>query len=106
MCFKELKFRTKLLVSLLCLFQILDGLFTFLGVQRFGLEAEGNPIVKYFIVLIGLFPALFLLKSLSAVLILFLGSHASSNAKVEGMLYAIFLFYLYVLAAWVYVLSI
>ena len=38
---------------LLIIFQILDGLFTILGISFFGVEIEGNPLVRQIIEVIG-----------------------------------------------------
>lgn len=48
--------------ALLCLLQILDGVFTGIGMARFGTEAEGNALLRSLMELIGYVPALIIAK--------------------------------------------
>jgi hypothetical protein len=45
--------------------QICDGVLTGIGVTHFGLEAEGNVLLRQCMEMIGAIPALLILKSLS-----------------------------------------
>ena len=51
---------------------IADGVLTYMGVQQFGLEMEGNPLVRWAVAYAGLFWGLAFGKIYSAVLIVVL----------------------------------
>ncbi len=55
--------------SVLVVLQILDGILTGLGMQHFGVSAEGNAILRSLMHLIGCVPALIVAKSLSVAVI-------------------------------------
>lgn len=48
----------RVVLAIFVLLQAADGLLTYAAVQRFGLHAEGNPILVTWIVLTGSAPAL------------------------------------------------
>lgn len=58
------------LAWLLMLFQVLDGFFTFLGISFFGLEAEGNPLVRSIMAAIGPGAGIALVKCLAISIII------------------------------------
>jgi hypothetical protein len=51
-----------LLALVLVSFQILDGALTYSGMNTFGLRAEGNPLLRNFMELVGVLPAIALTK--------------------------------------------
>jgi hypothetical protein len=57
----------------LAFLQILDGLLTAIGVSHFGLGAEANLFIRYMMVQIGPFAALFILKAIAIVIVALLG---------------------------------
>lgn len=97
--------RVKIKYSLLLFLQLLDGLFTYIGIGRYGIEAEGNPIIKYLIFHFGSVSALFTVKLIACLAIMFLyylyedGSKAFSLVK-NGIL----ALYLYAVLCWADVL--
>ena len=48
--------------------QVADGILTYLGMLRFGVEFEANPIIGYLMELLGVTPALILCKGAAIVL--------------------------------------
>ena len=50
------------LALILVVFQILDGALTYSGMSTFGLRAEGNPLLRNFMELVGVLPAIALTK--------------------------------------------
>ena len=53
-----------LLLSLYILAHLLDAVLTYVGVNRLGLGAEGNPIVKWLMQNLGVLPSLVVAKAL------------------------------------------
>jgi hypothetical protein len=52
--------------AVLCAFavaQICDGAFTYIGITSFGIDAEANPLVAYYVSALGPAPAIFFVKS-------------------------------------------
>lgn len=94
-------FKNSLFLACIIL-QILDGVFTGYAATHssLGLSVEGNPLVKQLMLLLGVFPALFLLKSLAIVFLVFLKKLKTSI--VVPLI--IFGFYSPVVATWAYIL--
>lgn len=67
---KELKIWAALLIIL----QVLDGLFTFWGIENFGTKVEGNPLVKSLIESWGPEQVLITIKLFAVGIIIFLMS--------------------------------
>jgi len=59
------KFQTNLLIA--C--QILDGLLTFIGISRYGLDIEGNPIIVSLIQNFTVIGGLVLAKTLGIIIV-------------------------------------
>ena len=57
--------RPRLWLVLFLLLQFADGVLTYAAVDRFGLQAEGNPILVAWILLAGALPAVFGAKLLA-----------------------------------------
>lgn len=103
---KKLKF--KLLILFIC--QPLDGILTYLGIQRAnGLHVEGNPILVWLMENSsseGLM--LFLTKLLACIFILFLYLTLKNLETTKLFSFAInicLLAYIYVVVSWIYVLT-
>ncbi len=64
--------------SLLVLLQLLDGILTATGVGTYGLQAEGNPMLRALMELVGAIPALLITKSACIGLIVLLCEQARS----------------------------
>jgi uncharacterized membrane protein len=64
--------------SLLVLLQILDGILTAAGVGTYGLHAEGNPLLRALMELVGAIPALLITKAACIGLIVLLCEQARS----------------------------
>jgi hypothetical protein len=64
--------------ALLIFLQILDGVLTATGVGAYGLQAEGNPMLRGLMGLLGAIPALVLTKSACIALIVMLCKQAHS----------------------------
>lgn len=60
------------LIALLVLCQLLDGILTFIGVNRFGIGQEGNPLLKSLMASFGAGQTLFVVKTLAIVLLFFI----------------------------------
>jgi hypothetical protein len=57
-------------------FQILDGALTYSGMSTFGVRAEGNPLLRNFMELVGVLPAIALTKLICIGVVLGLCSQA------------------------------
>lgn len=93
--------------SLLCVLQALDGYLTSLGVNRFGIEVEANPLIRYLMFSIGEIQALALIKSLAFVailLLMFLAHRLNWVSKAMGVVAALYL--LVAIIPWTYILFI
>lgn len=69
---------TRLILPVFLIAQACDGLFTYVGVQAYGLVAEGNMLLATWMVLIGAGPAIVGAKVMAAscgVLLYCLGIH-------------------------------
>lgn len=93
-------------LSLICL-QLADGLLTFLGIGRYGLSIEGNPILREFMVRFGTIPTLIVLKFAATLVIVWLVYSSREIPwvkKILGILCCV-----YIIAAimpWTYILFI
>lgn len=99
-----------ILASILSVFQILDGTFTHMGVSRYGVEAEGNPIIKYLIEKFGATNSLFVVKFLCVVMIIFLcKKYVNSIEQVwlfRSLSILVFLYATLAIIPWSYILLI
>lgn len=55
-----------------CIAQILDGVLTYWGMTRFGVEAEGNFLIRFLMDYMGVAQALITIKLLSIYIVVFL----------------------------------
>lgn len=96
-----------LLGSLLVLLQLIDGVLTAIGIFRFGVSIEGNPVLRHFMIEYGHIPTLAVLK-LFAVLVVCLLINASRRLRwVPGALGLVSLIYIITaVIPWTYILFI
>ena len=84
------------IIVLLLILQIFDGFLTAYGVSQLGLHAEGNPLIKSLMHLIGLTPAIMLAKSFCCIVIVVLAFQALKISwlrpilRVVAALYVVF----------------
>lgn len=79
--------RSALLLGLsLIILQILDGLFTAIGVNRYGVAVEGNPIIRTLMDQFGAFPALAIIKIVAVLLVIFVTLQATKISWVRNVL--------------------
>jgi hypothetical protein len=67
-----------LIGALLIVLQVLDGVLTATGVGAYGLQAEGNPMLRGLMQLLGAIPALIITKTVCIALIVMLCKQAHS----------------------------
>ena len=78
--------RPRLWLLIFILLQLADGVLTYAAVDRFGLQAEGNPILVTWIMIAGAMPALFGAKLLACACgaVIRNKQRRSPNAKDAG----------------------
>ena len=85
--------------------QALDGILTTIGVSRFGVEVEANPLIRNLMHSYGEIAALALVKSLAIVAIctlVFLAHRVTWVSKAMGYVAALYLFV--AILPWTYLL--
>ena len=93
--------------AFLIFLQVMDGLLTCIGMSRYGLEMEGNPIVRDIMAEFGFAPTLALLKLTCVLAIITLTVRAKNVPWIKGAFGAVS--FVYVFAAiipWSYILFI
>ena len=80
----------------LVMIQALDGLLTSLGVSIFGVESEGNPLIRSMMYAFGSNTAIGLSKLVAVAFVLTLASLARKRGWIGGVLGALTCFYLIV----------
>jgi hypothetical protein len=72
----------KILTILLIIAQFLDGILTHVGVSRFGIQAEANPLIVLMIEFFGLTLALIVAKTIGVILAIIIHKiyHLSSKS--------------------------
>lgn len=91
------------------LLQLLDGILTYAGVTRFGISAEGNPLVKYFIDVLGPFGGIILVKCIGLVMLYMMSSrcirYEDKNWLKKFLISMISFYLIFAIIPWLYVLS-
>ncbi len=88
---------------LLALVQVIDGLFTISGISSFGLEAEGNTLVRMLMEQYGVVTAIVMVKSFALLLTVLLCLCGLSVKWVEAAMKGVIAFYLLMaVAPWAY----
>jgi uncharacterized membrane protein len=105
-CFDNLNEDIRLLGLLLCWLQVFDGLLTAIGMAKYGIEFEGNPLLRYLMYNYGYVNALFFTKLTSIIIIMFICMFASKSTWVKPSLIAVNSIYVFAaLIPWIITLS-
>ncbi len=98
--------RAILLGKLLVLCHIFDGLFTFFGMELFGIGAEGNVLLREAMFSVGAASALFLAKTFAIALTLTLTFLAHRRLWLRPIIAGLVVVYLFMaIFPWAYILS-
>lgn len=98
--------QTLFLGLVLITLQVLDGVLTHLGILKFGMEAEGNPMLYALMVKVGVENALIITKVLVSLVIVGLMFAASKLAWVNNALAAVCAVYtVMAVLPWTYLLA-
>ncbi len=90
----------------LVVLQILDGILTFWGLSIFGVEMEGNALLRDLATIYGAAPALFFVKLLAIGFVIFLTFFAHRRRWIRPVIVALVVLYLTLaIIPWVYLLS-
>jgi len=93
------------LAIIYCIVQIADGALTYCGIIKHGINAEGNPLVKWVLVALGVIPGLISIKALSLVIIYFLCAKQNGGRLLKMTLIISIVFYLiFAIVPWILVL--
>lgn len=85
--------------------QALDGIFTSIGINRYGLGIEGNPLLRVVMEEFGHIPTLAFLKLLAILIIVLLTVISARMPWVKGAMGAVSLVYLVAaIVPWTYIL--
>lgn len=89
----------------LVILQIADGYLTSMGISRFGMASEGNPVLRSLMEQFGHIPTLAILKLLAVAIVIGLVFSARSVPWVKGALGAIAAVYFFAaVVPWTYLL--
>ncbi len=92
---------------LLMLFQAMDGVLTTIGINRFGIAAEGNPVLRQLMTEFGHIPTLTFLKSMAIIIVLALTLIAARLPWVKNAMGALTCLYFFTaIVPWTYILFI
>jgi Domain of unknown function (DUF5658) len=90
---------------LLCLLQAVDGFLTSLGISRFGIAMEGNPLLRELMICFGHIPALSFVKIFAIVSIISLTYSARKLPWINNAMGAISCVYIFAaIVPWTYFL--
>lgn len=96
---------------ILSIFQVLDGVLTYFGVLRFGIESEANPLIRAAINTFGLFNSLFFVKVFALFVIFFLyKTYLKDQTENEqkhlyyGLTFLVTLYAVFAVFPWTYML--
>ena len=91
--------------AVLCALQAADGVLTSLGVRKFGIHVEANPVVRELIVSLGDVTALGLIKLLAIIVICFLVVLSRRVLWIRSAMGALSCVYLFgAVVPWIYLL--
>jgi len=89
----------------LALLQLMDGVLTSFGIKEFGISAEGNPLLRGLMQLIGPVPALITVKIAAVLVVCILGEISYQVSWVLKALIAVAILYLFAaVLPWTYIL--
>jgi hypothetical protein len=93
--------------ALLIFLQAADGVLTSVGISRFGLAAEGNPILRHLMAQFGHIPTLMILKLFAVAIIVGLVRTARRLPWISGAIGAVSCVYIFAaIVPWTYILFI
>jgi hypothetical protein len=78
----------------LAICQILDGILTYIGLSLFGVQMEGNGLLRGLMHIYGMAPALFAVKSIALVVAIILALQAHRRKWIRPILVGVVAFYL------------
>lgn len=105
---KKVKNLLSKLILLCVVLQILDGTLTAIGLSIFpeGIDAEGNPLVKWIMVQIGIIPGLLILKSIAVLILLRVRRTVLKSPPWVALTILCVILdtaYLYAVGSWIYI---
>ena len=93
------------LIKINIVLQIFDGILTYLGIKRFGIDGEGNPLVHILMVHMGTVLALVTVKTLAILSLIAVNSKVESNTIVKrGLKLSIWFYMLLAIIPWTVIL--
>ena len=95
------------LIKINIVLQIFDGILTYLGVKRFGIDGEGNPLIHMLMLNVGVVLALVLVKSFAITSLIAVNSKVESNTILKrGLKLSIWFYLLFAILPWSIILYI
>lgn len=102
---KAISVNAMFLGAFLIFLQCADGVLTSLGISRFGLAAEGNPILRHLMAQFGHIPTLAILKLFAVMIIIGLVRTARRLPWISGAIGAVSCIYIFAaIVPWTYIL--
>jgi len=101
--------KINLLGIILSIFQILDGIFSAIGITKFGISSEGNILLRSLMEIFGHIPELVIAKMIGIILleIMCINVNETNRKFIMGSMIFIFHFYLiFAIIPWILVLYI
>lgn len=93
------------LVKINIVLQIFDGILTYLGVKRFGIDGEGNPLIHILMLNMGVVLALVAVKTLAILSLIAINSKVEENLIIKrGLKVSIWLYMLLAILPWTIIL--
>lgn len=93
------------LIKINIVLQIFDGILTYLGVKRFGINGEGNPLIHILMLNMGAVLALVTVKALAILSLIAVNSKVESNTIVKrGLKLSIWFYMLLAIIPWTVIL--
>lgn len=103
----KLEFKPQVLNLSICLiiFQIIDGIFTSMGVSRYGTSIEGNPFLRGLIEDYGQLPVLSGIKFIAILFVIVLAMNSRHIPWIASALRAIcYVYFFSAIVPWAYIL--
>ena len=94
-----------LLTTALVALQAADGILTSMGVSRYGISIEGNPLLRSLMLEFGYITTISCVKIVAVIFVLILGYYARKRPWISGAMGAISCIYFFVaILPWTYIL--
>jgi uncharacterized membrane protein len=101
-----ISYKAATLGALLLVLQVLDGILTFTGLSIFGVEMEGNALLRRLAEMYGAAPTLFFVKLTAIGFVIFLTLNAHRRRYLRPVIAILVVIYLTLaVIPWVYLLS-